>query len=352
MLFQATLVPLAVCAATASRLLSPLPLLSSGPEGNSITILGREHLDPPPSTCSREQLQFQFNHLTGNVFVTKCGLNPCWVLPKEDPTTLRAIPEAPEQLELHSGDILTTSADSGLCQLNITQSSTAPPPTPPQQQQPPPWSFPFPPYKAPPPPPQGGTGEGLQGLTNAIKSINAGEKHPLTYYVGERLVVLYDLYPKSVVHLLVLPRDPRITDLSVLGTQHLPLVQEMIQLGDAIMAHLGHTDPRRKLITGFHGIPSLRPLHMHVMSLDLSTPYMKKKKHYNSFATHFFLGAPGVLRDLESNGRVTLIDDKKRLEALENGPMTCVWCGKPLASFPEVKPHIASCPNNMAMTKS
>ena len=40
---------------------------------------------------------------------------------------------------------------------------------------------------------------------------------------------------------------------------------------------------------GFHAVPSLHLLHMHIVSADLDSLALKNKKHWNSFATHFFI---------------------------------------------------------------
>jgi hypothetical protein len=40
---------------------------------------------------------------------------------------------------------------------------------------------------------------------------------------------------------------------------------------------------------GFHSLPSMRQLHLHVISQDLSGEGMKKKAHYQRFVTPFFI---------------------------------------------------------------
>lgn len=36
---------------------------------------------------------------------------------------------------------------------------------------------------------------------------------------------------------------------------------------------------------GYHGIPSLQPLHLHIISQDFDSVRIKKLRHYNSFTT-------------------------------------------------------------------
>lgn len=48
---------------------------------------------------------------------------------------------------------------------------------------------------------------------------------------------------------------------------------------------------RRTFRFGFHAVPSMAQLHLHVVSQDLRGSGMKHRKHWNSFATDFFRDA-------------------------------------------------------------
>lgn len=43
-------------------------------------------------------------------------------------------------------------------------------------------------------------------------------------------------------------------------------------------------------MAGVHSHPSMNHLHVHVLSVDRRSERMKHRKHYNSFATGFFVG--------------------------------------------------------------
>lgn len=126
----------------------------------------------------------------------------------------------------------------------------------------------------------------------------------------------------------------------------------MIEVSEQFVEFLKTTAPlqyrKRRFITGFHALPSLPMLHMHLMTMDLDSPCLKNKKHYNSFATFFFLTSDRVLQDLESHGRVTLNKDVKVLKRMEEQEMRCLWCGATLANIPTMKSHLKSCSNNRA----
>ena len=51
-------------------------------------------------------------------------------------------------------------------------------------------------------------------------------------------------------------------------------------------------------LCGFHAAPSLRQLHLHLLSSDLDSDALKNKKHFNSFATSFLLHP--ALSDMDS----------------------------------------------------
>ena len=50
-----------------------------------------------------------------------------------------------------------------------------------------------------------------------------------------------------------------------------------------------------KLLMGFHAIPSMKQVHMHIISLDFQGRGLKKKHHYNSFVTEFFIDVDTII---------------------------------------------------------
>ena len=56
----------------------------------------------------------------------------------------------------------------------------------------------------------------------------------------------------------------------------------------------------------YHAIPSLPPLHCHIVSQDLSSVHLKHKKHWNSFASPFFVDTAAVEAQLLSHGTVAV----------------------------------------------
>ena len=94
---------------------------------------------------------------------------------------------------------------------------------------------------------------------------------------------------------------------------------------------------------GYHAIPSMSHLHMHVISQDfisdslktvciflsiaipiLSSSFFFKKKHWNSFTSDYFLDATEVIDDLQANGSIRI--DTIRMKKLLDNDLKCHQC--------------------------
>jgi aprataxin len=162
------------------------------------------------------------------------------------------------------------------------------------------------------------------------------ERHPREVVdYDDDFVVVRDRYPKGSVHLLVMPRDERVTrqhPLEALSTNPELLakakarVERVKRIAASELRRLyGHvsesdkpyqegleklmsssSDPpppeerdkllppgrdwSKDIISGVHTHPSMNHLHIHVLSRDMHSLCMKKKKHYLSFNTSFLVG--------------------------------------------------------------
>ena len=141
-------------------------------------------------------------------------------------------------------------------------------------------------------------------------------------YYNDKFVVINDLFPKSVVHLLILPRDPKkqvmrpqeaFDDPAFLADclEEVEKVRELVaselrrKLGRYSAAEKARNaamesdelpdelppgrDWQSEIISGTHANPSMNHLHIHVLSRDLMSECMKKRNHYQSFTTDFFI---------------------------------------------------------------
>ena len=187
-------------------------------------------------------------------------------------------------------------------------------------------------------------------------------------YHDASFVAIHDLYPKSSVHTLLLPRSAAHTNLhpfdALADEAFLAAVRGQVEsLRRLVAAELrrryGHRsaqdcareaamqaeDPPAELppgrdwgaavLAGVHAHPSMSQLHVHVLSADRANPSMRKKKHYNSFATPFFvpLDAFPLARDdvRRHPGRQGYLDRA----------LACWRCGKNFGNrFAQLKTHL------------
>ena len=144
-------------------------------------------------------------------------------------------------------------------------------------------------------------------------------------YYNEDFVVINDLYPKSVVHMLILPRDKRKNTMHPTAAfddpkflakcrqeekkvRAIAASELQRQLGRYSVTEQGRLEAMeadeppaedytlpagrdwdREIMTGIHANPSMNHLHIHVLSRDLHSEKMKKWNHYQSFTTDFFV---------------------------------------------------------------
>lgn len=66
-----------------------------------------------------------------------------------------------------------------------------------------------------------------------IKNLKKDE--PDVFYEDDKVVVIYDRFPKAMYHLLILPRDTSLLYLSSLSREHIPLIQHMMFVGQQIV---------------------------------------------------------------------------------------------------------------------
>ncbi|KAK6344362.1 aprataxin-like protein [Orbilia brochopaga] len=199
-------------------------------------------------------------------------------------------------------------------------------------------------------------------------------------------VVISDAYPKASVHALVLPRDISVTHLhpiNVLNSnpallsslreiseQTRTLLAKELQrthakysateqirqkafeaLEDRAIAEPGfdpdseesqamlppHRDWAACIKIGVHSRPSMSNLHVHVISEDMHSRCLKKKAHFNSFNSRFFVRLDEFPLD-EDDPR---IPDVGSMNSTLKGDMVCWRCKRNFGNkFKELKDHL------------
>lgn len=107
------------------------------------------------------------------------------------------------------------------------------------------------------------------------------------FWQDEHAVAIYDRYPKSAFHLLVLSKQCDLVEPCKLSQADLPALDKICTAANWIARVLGERE-RAVIKCGVHAEPSMVPLHIHVISQDFDSKWMKTKKHWNSFTSAFF----------------------------------------------------------------
>lgn len=191
-------------------------------------------------------------------------------------------------------------------------------------------------------------------------------------------VTIQDLYPKSSVHLLVLPRSRSKIDLhpfnaldgsdpGFLSSVRVECAKAKALAASELRRRFGKysaqdqareaalssssplsslaDDPNEGLppgrdwsasiMIGVHAVPTMSNLHIHVISVDRHSECLRHRKHYNSFSTPFFV----PLEDFP-----LAEDDQRRWPGREGylgRDFTCWRCGEGFGTgFKRLKQHL------------
>jgi aprataxin len=184
---------------------------------------------------------------------------------------------------------------------------------------------------------------------------------------NESCTLIKDAYPKAKIHLLLLPNEAFMTakDVRYLSKEEPRKVEYFHSIAKAVVASIqtGTVDSMleggnfEELIQqyagdlfqlGYHIIPSLYPLHLHIMTQDFDSPSMNKKVHWNKFTTDFFVTTELVERMLQTPQQINrqgLLDfpSEEFYSVRLKSPLTCICCGESLNTITKMKQHYVSC---------
>ena len=183
---------------------------------------------------------------------------------------------------------------------------------------------------------------------------------------NDSFVAINDLFPKSSVHCLLLPRSAKYTvlhpfdafeDADFLGAVRIEAQKVKTLVAKELQRKFGPVSKQdeareavlngevdadelpqgrnwdREVKVGVHAHPSMEHLHIHVISVDRYSESLKYRQHYNSFATQFFI-------DLEDFPLAK--DDARRTGSYLKDDMKCWRCGKNYQNrFKALKEHLA-----------
>lgn len=157
--------------------------------------------------------------------------------------------------------------------------------------------------------------------------------------ISDDFLVLNDQYPKAQKHLLVLARAAGLDRLADVRTKHLQLLKTMHNVGLKWAEKLFTENESLVFRIGYHSVPSMRQLHLHVISQDFDSKHLKNKKHWHSFNSPFFRDSVDVIEEVGKHGKATLKDDERYLSM----ELRCHRCRTAHPNIPRLKSHVSYC---------
>ncbi|CAO3566969.1 unnamed protein product [Mortierella alpina] len=161
------------------------------------------------------------------------------------------------------------------------------------------------------------------------------------YWHDDTCFIIKDRYPKAMVHYLVMPREKIIKPRFLAGPHGVQVVEELQHRGQWLIERLKAASPELDFTMGFHVLPSMLQLHLHVISTDFCSDNLRSKAHYNAFTTRFLITPEEVLQVLNERGAFYLtpneIYDYRECKIL---PLQCNQCHKAYTSMQVLKIHL------------
>uniref|UniRef100_A0AAJ7SIS9 Aprataxin-like n=1 Tax=Petromyzon marinus TaxID=7757 RepID=A0AAJ7SIS9_PETMA len=110
-------------------------------------------------------------------------------------------------------------------------------------------------------------------------------------FFDDQAVVIPDKFPQARHHRPVLPWR-FVANVGVLRADHLPLQRDVHDVAERLsrkVQPLGAATAPPASRLGYHAVPSMSRIHMHIISQDFGSPRLKTKRHWNSFTTGYFI---------------------------------------------------------------
>uniref|UniRef100_A0A6A7FQW2 Aprataxin-like isoform X2 n=1 Tax=Hirondellea gigas TaxID=1518452 RepID=A0A6A7FQW2_9CRUS len=168
------------------------------------------------------------------------------------------------------------------------------------------------------------------GLLEHMKDPN------LVVLSDDHIVIMRAKYPKALHHYLVIPRET-LASLKSAESRHVTLFRHM---DERARNYIASQNLQISFRYGYHAIPITdQVVHLHAISQDFDSPWLRTKKQWNSYNTEYFIDSTAVLQCLSSRGRVvtcSAADGKRLLEM----PIRCHKCAHQTANMQELKQHL------------
>ena len=137
-------------------------------------------------------------------------------------------------------------------------------------------------------------------------------------------VTLIDGYPKARHHYLIVPKTVELNSISEATRDHLPLLHHMHEKAKTLTENIMEKELGARFYIGYHAVPSLKLLHLHVISDDFDSQRIRKLHHWNIFNTEYFINSHKALEIIKEKGKIH-VDEKKYDDVLQF-PAKCNIC--------------------------
>lgn len=127
-----------------------------------------------------------------------------------------------------------------------------------------------------------------------------------------------------------MPRDTSINEIADLATKDLPLLYRFRDRAKIEIGRMLELDPERitMFIVGFQVIPSLFPLHCHLLDWSFSTGNAYHPRHWKVQFSNMFITLDKVIEEVEQTGRM-VVDFDAYWHDWKTKPIRCPVCPGP-----------------------
>lgn len=201
----------------------------------------------------------------------------------------------------------------------------------------------------------------LYDILSSVEA-NVDDDNAIILFKNSKFVCTYDKFPKARHHLLLMCRNystnpsclMNVKSLNDLTKDHLDELREFHNLAKSIAAAISRDAKSNSFKIGYHSIPSLHPLHLHIISSDLDSPCITTRKHIVSFSSDFFVSSDELENHLESafvDSVSVAVRVQRAQDMLDSAPLQCQYCGRTALNVPDFKRHNQTCPKANAPNK-
>lgn len=167
-------------------------------------------------------------------------------------------------------------------------------------------------------------------LNNISKDVSKYKS--LIIYEDEDIFILRDPLPKAEYQFICTVKDDKLQKFSDLNKKHISLIEKMNKKAELLESHIHSKYPTAgKFLWGFMSIPQFNRIHMHIISMDYSSDFLRNRAksgtiHFNSLSNrNFFKSKDFLIESLMNYGTVT-INEKYVITQLIKNPI-CPCCG-------------------------